>query len=413
MKSRRVLKASLVVLVVLFASLTTARAHQIWTENGAKSVLDSARATAHTALRHASKVGLTAVEMAPYVARSREIASRHAPASATFWGSERANFFSAQTRAYRKLSSDLRREVKSVTIATHRDASARATTLRTQIAKGKSLDVETGAAASTLAAQQSALARSTTPGQNRAVAATVSRTEGTLDAAIRERQTYVNVQLAAAGGSVAAVIQAVDNQVAGAHAQLDLISLLSNHAKAERTMLDGLAATAHAQRSAYAAAVKGYAVHAEIAKINTDYLKTVPSKLIVVSTENQSAQMFENGKVVYSTPVTTGGPELPTDIGIFHIYMKASPFEFHSPWPPGSPYYYPPTPVTYWMPFDGAEGLHDASWRGNFGPGSNLQPTDLGTGNYILGTHGCVNLPFDAAQFVWDWAPIGTTVVVT
>ena len=52
------------------------------------------------------------------------------------------------------------------------------------------------------------------------------------------------------------------------------------------------------------------------------------------------------------------------------------------------------------------------SWRRNFGPGSNLAPTDLGTGNYILGTHGCVNLPFDAAQFVWDWAPVGTTVVV-
>jgi hypothetical protein len=92
--------------------------------------------------------------------------------------------------------------------------------------------------------------------------------------------------------------------------------------------------------------------------------------------------------------------------------MKASPWVFHSPWPPGNPYYYPPTPIQYWMPFDGGEGLHDAWWRSNFGPGSNLQPTDLGTGNYILGTHGCVNLPMAAAQFVWNWAPVGTTVVV-
>jgi hypothetical protein len=64
------------------------------------------------------------------------------------------------------------------------------------------------------------------------------------------------------------------------------------------------------------------------------------------------------------------------------------------------------------MPFDGGEGLHDASWRSNFGPGSDLAPTDLGNGNTILGTHGCVNLPLDAAQFIWNWAPIGTTVVV-
>jgi hypothetical protein len=64
------------------------------------------------------------------------------------------------------------------------------------------------------------------------------------------------------------------------------------------------------------------------------------------------------------------------------------------------------------MPFDGGEGLHDAWWRSDFGPGSNYAPTDLGTGNYILGTHGCVNLPMDAATFVWNWAPLGTTVVV-
>jgi len=117
-------------------------------------------------------------------------------------------------------------------------------------------------------------------------------------------------------------------------------------------------------------------------------------------------------KLVLDTPVTTGGPELPTDHGVFHIYFKASPFVFHSPWPPGSPFYYFPTPVQFWMPFDGGEGLHDASWRSDFGPGSNLAPTDLGTGRSIQGTHGCVNLPFDAAQFIWDWAPLGTTVVV-
>jgi lipoprotein-anchoring transpeptidase ErfK/SrfK len=158
--------------------------------------------------------------------------------------------------------------------------------------------------------------------------------------------------------------------------------------------------------------VKEYWLQQTIAEVDADYNRYLPQKMIVVSTENQSATMYEAGRQVYSTPVTTGGPELPTDHGVFHIYLKLSPFVFHSPWPIGSPYYYPPTPVQFWMPFDGGEGLHDASWRSNFGPGSNLQPTDLGTGNYILGTHGCVNLPFDAASFVWNWAPVGTTVVV-
>ena len=41
--------------------------------------------------------------------------------------------------------------------------------------------------------------------------------------------------------------------------------------------------------------------------------------------------------------------------------------------------------VTYWMPFAGNVGIHDASWRSEFG------------GNLYLweGSHGCVNVPYD------------------
>jgi lipoprotein-anchoring transpeptidase ErfK/SrfK len=170
---------------------------------------------------------------------------------------------------------------------------------------------------------------------------------------------------------------------------------------------EGLAAT-----TAFGAVVKESHLRALQQVVAADYRKTVPYKMIVVSTETQYASAYQGGKIVLTTPVTTGGPELPTDHGVFHIYMKVTPWVFHSPWPPSSPYYYPPTPITYWMPFDGGEGLHDAWWRPNFGPGSNLQPTNLGTGRYILGTHGCVNLPMSAAEFIWNWAPIGTTVVV-
>lgn len=39
------------------------------------------------------------------------------------------------------------------------------------------------------------------------------------------------------------------------------------------------------------------------------------------------------------------------------------------------------TPVSYWMPFNGGIGLHDASWRGSFG----------GTIYKTGGSHGCIN----------------------
>jgi lipoprotein-anchoring transpeptidase ErfK/SrfK len=209
-----------------------------------------------------------------------------------------------------------------------------------------------------------------------------------------------------------AIFAQAQQEASQADGQLSLLSLLTPRADSYRRALSTELQAVQSAPLAFAAAVKETHIHRELATIAADYYRTLPHKMIVVSTESQSASMYQDGRQIYSTLVTTGGPELPTDHGVFHIYMKVTPWVFHSPWPPGSPYYYPPTPITYWMPFDGGEGLHDAWWRSNFGPGSNLQPTYLGTGNYILGTHGCVNLPMDAAQFVWDWAPVGTTVVV-
>jgi lipoprotein-anchoring transpeptidase ErfK/SrfK len=55
--------------------------------------------------------------------------------------------------------------------------------------------------------------------------------------------------------------------------------------------------------------------------------------------------------------------------------------------------------------------LHDAPWRGNFGPGSN---TSLGTpGGDFTGTHGCVNIPYAAAAQLFRWAELGTPVIVS
>jgi lipoprotein-anchoring transpeptidase ErfK/SrfK len=213
-------------------------------------------------------------------------------------------------------------------------------------------------------------------------------------------------------GEQQAVLQQADAEAAAADHPLSLLGLITSRAEQYRVVIRDMLAAVHAASSAFAAAVKESHLHSELSRVHDDYARTVPSRMIVVSTEEQMAWLYQDGTVIYSTPVTTGGPDLPTDHGVFHIDWKQSPFTFHSPWPPSSPYYYPPTQVQYWMPFNGGEGLHDASWRSNFGPGSNFAPTDLGTGNSILGTHGCVNLPLSAAQLIWDWAPVGTMVVV-
>jgi len=60
------------------------------------------------------------------------------------------------------------------------------------------------------------------------------------------------------------------------------------------------------------------------------------------------------------------------------------------------------TPVKYWMPFSGGYGLHDASWRSQFGGDQYL----------YNGSHGCVNLPTSVAGQVFENVSVGTPVII-
>lgn len=59
------------------------------------------------------------------------------------------------------------------------------------------------------------------------------------------------------------------------------------------------------------------------------------------------------------------------------------------------------SPVSYWMPFNGGIGLHDANWRGRFG------------GDIYLygGSHGCINLPPSFAGQLYENIEGGCPIV--
>jgi lipoprotein-anchoring transpeptidase ErfK/SrfK len=141
-----------------------------------------------------------------------------------------------------------------------------------------------------------------------------------------------------------------------------------------------------------------------------DFLQ-ITNKRIVVYLDQERLVAYEGDKPVFDTLVTTGGPELPTPTGTFHIIRKFSPFTFKSPWPKGSPYWYEDAPTTWAMLFEGSGYfIHDAPWRSWFGPGSNAyngRPGGDGTG-----THGCVNVPYSVQAKLFPWTDAGTPVIV-
>jgi lipoprotein-anchoring transpeptidase ErfK/SrfK len=138
--------------------------------------------------------------------------------------------------------------------------------------------------------------------------------------------------------------------------------------------------------------------------------RTLPEKAITISLSEQVIRAYEHGQQVFWSYTTTGRPGLETDPGSFKVYWKVSPWTMHSPWPKGSPYWYPDSKVQMVMWFNGGDGIHDAYWRSRYGPGTNgphYDPTGEDTG-----THGCVNVPYQNMVWLWNWTPTGTPVIV-
>jgi lipoprotein-anchoring transpeptidase ErfK/SrfK len=135
-------------------------------------------------------------------------------------------------------------------------------------------------------------------------------------------------------------------------------------------------------------------------------------QVILVSLSQQWLWAFQDRRLVFATPVTTGRERLRTPSGVYQVLSKSANVTFYSPWPHTSPYYYTPEHITYALLFRaGGFYIHDAPWREVFGPGSeSLHFTQ--SGGVETGSHGCVNAPTLAADWLYHWAQVGATVQI-
>lgn len=117
---------------------------------------------------------------------------------------------------------------------------------------------------------------------------------------------------------------------------------------------------------------------------------------IEINITRQHLWFFKNGKLVVEGSVVTGNPNRgnATVLGVYILNYKQKNAVLSGPGYEA--------PVTYWMPFYGNIGLHDASWRYSFG-GSIYKRN---------GSHGCVNAPSYVAKKVYENIESGTPVIV-
>jgi|SRR3989344_1270426 len=123
-------------------------------------------------------------------------------------------------------------------------------------------------------------------------------------------------------------------------------------------------------------------------------------KLITVDTGSQTLRAWEGGKIVHQTKVSTGMKLTPTVKGSFKIYVKYPVRDMKGPSPYKNIYpkgFYHLKNVPHIMYFYQGYGIHGAYWHNNFG-----RPA----------SHGCVNVPLADAEWLFNFANVGTQVVV-
>ncbi|HEX9038874.1 MAG TPA: L,D-transpeptidase [Ktedonobacterales bacterium] len=137
----------------------------------------------------------------------------------------------------------------------------------------------------------------------------------------------------------------------------------------------------------------------------------ITGKVVVVSLREQTARFYENGKLIYWSYVTTGNLTTPSVPGLNYAMYKLQHTTFISPDPPGSPEWYAPTPINFAIAYSpGGYFLHDAWWRAEFGPYTNLPHWDPAAFNG--GSHGCVNFPLSNMGHVYSIVDINEPIIL-
>ena len=119
-------------------------------------------------------------------------------------------------------------------------------------------------------------------------------------------------------------------------------------------------------------------------------LQQSKERWISIDLSTQRLIAWEGNKAVYAVIVSTGKTSTPTRLGTFRVYTK-----YRSTRMTGPGYDVPDVPYT--MYYDGGMAIHGAYWHNRFG-------TPV--------SHGCTNVAVNHAKWLFDWASVGTPVVV-
>jgi len=119
-------------------------------------------------------------------------------------------------------------------------------------------------------------------------------------------------------------------------------------------------------------------------------LQQSDQRWIQINLTKQRLIAWEGGKPVYAVMISSGKKSTPTQTGVFEIQSKHRFTHMQ-----GEDYDVPQVP--YAMYYEGGYAIHGAYWHRKFG-------TPV--------SHGCINVAPDHAKWLFQWASLGTPVIV-
>ncbi len=119
--------------------------------------------------------------------------------------------------------------------------------------------------------------------------------------------------------------------------------------------------------------------------------------LVAVDTYEQSLGVYQDGRLIFATLVSSGSLYFPTRPGTFRVWARLDSGKMSGAYIADKRDYYFLEDVPWILYYDGDRALHGAYWHDKFGGRT---------------SHGCINLSPRDARWLFSFARIGTTVIV-
>ena len=125
---------------------------------------------------------------------------------------------------------------------------------------------------------------------------------------------------------------------------------------------------------------------------------------VEIDCSRQHLWAYQDGEIAFETDIVSGAmtEDRATPSGVYMFVTKESPSTLVGKDDNGNVIYR--TQVSYFMPFNSmAIGIHDATWQAAFGGTRYLEG---------FGSHGCINVPYYAAETLYDMINFEEPVIV-